>query len=113
MQSGQVDDNGNLDPQARIFNIKLADKDGNHTANVAKADHVLSDHRIPPKGYAIEDYMLFVPLRGILGYTIEARLLYRSAPQLLIDELFGEDTMLLPIIEMVSETTTVALLEDY
>ena len=112
LQSGQVDDDGNLDPQARIFNIKLADKDGNHTANVVKADHVLSDHRIPPKGYAIENYILFVPLSGILGYTIEARLLYRSASQSLIDELLGEDTITLPIIEMAYETTRVSLLED-
>lgn len=112
LQSGQVDDEGNLDLNARLFNIKLADKDGNPTANVTKADHVLSDHRIPPKGYAIETVTLFVPLRGILGYTIEARLLYRSAPQSLVDELLGDDTVLLPIIEMAYETTTVALFED-
>jgi len=51
-------------------------------------------------------------LSGILGYTIEARLLYRSASQSLIDELLGEDTITLPIIEMAYETTRVALLED-
>jgi len=48
----------------------------------------------------------------MLGYTIEARLLYRSAPQSLVDELLGDDTVLLPIIEMAYETTTVALFED-
>ncbi len=75
--------------------------------NVAKADHILSDHRIPPKGYITEDFSFFVSLSGILGYTVEARLRYRSASQSLIDALLGEDTITLPIIDMVSATTDV------
>jgi len=106
-QSGKIEEGEDLDSQARIFNIKLADKEGKHTVNVAKADHILSDHRIPPKGYITEDFSFFVPLSGILGYTVEARLRYRSASQSLIDALLGEDTITLPIIDMVSATTDV------
>ena len=93
-----------------MFRIKLADKNGNPVVNVAKADHVLSDHRIPPKGYVIENFSFFVPLTGILGYSVEARLRYRSASQSLIDTLLGEeDTITLPIIDMVSATADVTL----
>jgi len=106
-QSGIIEEGEDLDSTTRLFRIKLADKDGNPVVNVAKADHVLSDHRIPPKGYVIEDFSFFVPLSGILGYTIEARLKYRSASQSLIDALLGEDTITLPIIDMVSATTDV------
>ena len=107
MHSGTVDLTGDLDPQARLFNIKLADRDGNPTINVAKADHVLSDTRIPPKGYRLEHFSFFVPLSGIVGYTIDARLLYRSAPQSLIDTLLGDDTVSIPVIEMTSATAEV------
>jgi hypothetical protein len=106
-QSGKIEEGEDLDSQDRIFRIKLADKDGNPVVNVAKANHVLSDHRIPPKGYVIENFSFFVPLTGILGYTIEARLRYRSASQSLIDDLLGEDTITLPIINMASASTDV------
>ena len=109
LQSGQLDEEGNVDSNARMFRLKLADKYGNLTHNIVKADHVISDHRIPPKGYINENFSFFVPLSGILGYTIEARLLYRSAPQSLIDELFAEETFTLPIIDMTSTTTKVTL----
>ena len=106
-QSGIIEEGEDLDSDARIFRIKLADKDGNPVVNVAKADHVLSDHRIPPKGYVIEDFSFFVPLSGILGYTVGAKLRYRSASQSLVDALLEDDTITLPIIDMVSATTDV------
>jgi hypothetical protein len=110
-QSGTVDNDGNVDLQARSFSIKLADKDGNHTINVAKADHILSDTRIPPKGSATEQFSFLVPITGLLGYTIDATLHYRSAPQSLIDDLLGDQTIELPIIEMASATAEVKLVD--
>ena len=110
-QSGTVGNQGDVDSQARSFSIKLADKDGNHTVNVVKADHIISDNRIPPKGSATEQFSFLVPITGILGYTIEATLNYRSAPQSLIDELFGDETFELPIIEMTSATADVKLID--
>ena len=106
-QSGTVDTQGNLDPQARLFNIKLADAAGNPTVNVAKADRIMSDSRIPPKGYRLEHYTFLVPLSGLLGYTVEARLKYRSAPQSLIDDLLGGESVTLPIIDMASASAEV------
>jgi len=109
LHSGKLDNNGNLDAQTRLFNIQLADSQGNHTFNVAKATHVLSDNRIPPKGSRTEQFSFIVPLTGILGYTIEAALRYRSASQSLIDDLFGDETFEVPIIEMVSAEAAVKL----
>ncbi len=107
-QSGGVDGKGSLEPQTRLFNIVLADKEGNHTVNVATADRIVSDTRIPPKGYRTEHYTFFVPLRGILGYTVEARLRYRSAPQSIINTLLGSAASTLPIIEMTSASAEVS-----
>ena len=107
-QSGQVDGKGSVDPLAHMFRLLLADKEGKATHNIVKADHIISDHRIPPKGHLIENYNFFLPLSGILGYTIEARLRYRSAPQSLVDELLAEETITLPIIDMASATTSVS-----
>lgn len=101
-RSGGVDWQGDLEPQTRLFTIKMADKEGNPTVNVAKADRIVQDNRIPPKGYRTEHYSFFVPLSGILGYTVEARLRYRSAPQSLINSLLGNAAVTLPIIDMAS-----------
>jgi hypothetical protein len=107
-QSGGVDNEGNLKPDTRLFNIKMADKEGNPTINVAKADRIVKDSRIPPKGYRTEQYTFFVPLRGIRGYTVEARLQYRSASQSLINALLGSAAPTLPIIEMTSASAEVS-----
>jgi hypothetical protein len=107
-QSGGADSEGNLTPDTRVFNIKMVDKEGNPTINVAKADRIAKDNRIPPKGYRTEHYTFFVPLRGILGYTVEARLQYRSAPQSIINALLGSAAVTLPLIEMTSASAEVS-----
>lgn len=107
-QSGGVDREGNLDPEARLFNIKMADKEGNPTINVAKANRIVKDNRIPPKGYRTEQYRFFVPLSGILGYTVEARLRYRSAPQSIINALLGSAAVALPIIDMTAASAEIS-----
>ena len=106
-ESGQVDKSGSVDPKARMFNIVLADKDGNHTSNVALADHVVSDTRIPPKGTADQSYTITAPLWGLKGAVITAVLKYRSAPQSLANALLESAASELPIIEMASATATI------
>ena len=105
-ESGALDAKGDVDPGARMYNIVLADKDGNHTANVALADHVESDSRIPPKGQAVETYSLTAPFRALTGLTITATLKYRSASQALINSLLGTAAPTLPVIDMASATQT-------
>ncbi len=103
-ESGALDSSGTIDPKARIFHIVLADKQGHHTLNVALADHVVSDSRIPPKGEAVESYTLVGSLKTLRGATITATLKYRSAPQALINSLLGASAPTLPIIDMATAT---------
>ena len=103
-ESGAVDSSGAVDPTARIFNIVLADKEGNHTINVALADRIVSDTRIPPKGQAVETYTLIGSFKTLRGATISATLKYRSAPQAVINNLLGASAPVLPIIDMATAT---------
>lgn len=96
--SGTVDEKGGLDKETRIFNTVLGDSKGNPTLNVAKGTYVISDHRIPPKGNVIERYAFLTPESKSLN--VIAILHYRSAPQGLINSLFGKDAPALPIINM-------------
>ena len=65
-----------------------------------EADHLLWDHRIPPLGYALERFKLKLPEETKGRYRIEARLLYRSFPQSLVNFLLGDKAPLWPIYEM-------------
>lgn len=96
--SGTLDGKGDLEPETRIFNTVLGDSRGNPTLNVAKGTFVISDHRIPPKGNVTERYAFMVPKAK--GLNITAKLNYRSAPQSLINSLFGKDAPILPVINM-------------
>ncbi len=106
-ESGRVDTEGTIDPNARMYNIVLADKNGNHTANVALADHVESDNRIPPKGCTTETFTMGLPVKALRGITITATLKYRSASQSLINTLLEGAAPTLPIIDMASATKSV------
>jgi hypothetical protein len=103
-ESGAVSADGTVDTNARMFNIVLADKNGNHTINVALADHIVSDTRIPPKGQTAETYTIRGSFKALAGATITATLRYRSAPQATINTLLGKSAPVLPIIDMVAAT---------
>ena len=103
-ESGAVSADGTVDTNARMFNIVLADKNGNHTINVALADHIVSDTRIPPKGQTAETYTIRGSFKALAGATITATLRYRSAPQATINTLLGKSAPVLPIIDMATAT---------
>ncbi len=98
--SGKLDTDGEIDPKAVIYHTILGDKNGKPTEKVWFAEKILSDKRIPPKETVTEKYFFEVPVGIQLPLTIEVILKYRSAPQHLIDELFGKKKIILPIIEM-------------
>jgi hypothetical protein len=105
--SGTVDEKGDLVPETRIFNTILGDSKGNPTLNVAKGTYVISDKRIPPKGNMIENYAFTVPKANSLN--IIALLNYRSAPQSLINSLFGKDAPALPVTNMAQVSKKVSV----
>ena len=68
--------------------------------NVALADRILYDHRIPPKGYKIEKYAFIIPPDAVPPLKVEATLKYRSASQGLAKLLLGEDAPEIPVTKM-------------
>lgn len=99
-RSGALDKDGNVDPNAVIYRTVLGDAAGNPTLKVWAADHVISDTRIPPKGYSIEKYYFSLPESAQGPLTIEAKLYYHTASQSLSDLLFGKGAVIVPEIEM-------------
>jgi len=96
--SGVADASGYLPDGAVIFNTVFGDGKGNAVSNIAKAKEVLRDHRVPPMGSLTETYTFAAPPAGKL--SVEARLLYRSASQKLVDRLAGAGKLRLPVTVM-------------
>ncbi len=103
-RSGALDKNGNIDKNAVIYHTLLGNQKGEPVLNVAMADRVLYDYRIPPKGYVIERYSFMIPDSAVFPLKIDAVLKYRSASQSLADTLLGESAPKIPVIDMVSVT---------
>jgi len=102
LNSGGLDKNGNIDKEAALYYTQLGNAKGEPVLNVAKADRILFDRRIPPKGYLIEKFVFQIPPDAASPLTVNATLKYRSASQSLAKVLFKEDTPEIPVIDMVS-----------
>jgi len=84
LSSGTLDENGNLDPQARVFMKAFGDEQGKPVGLLFwRYAKLLSDTRIPADGYRDELYQL--PLDTKYPITVNTRLLYRIYPQWVTD----------------------------
>jgi hypothetical protein len=101
-RSGSLDKNGNIDDGAVIYYTQLGNIKGEPVLNVALADRILYDYRIPPKGYLIEKYAFQIPSDAVSPFTVEAALRYRSVSQSLAKTLLGDRAPNIPVVEMVS-----------
>ena len=101
-RSGKRDEGGYIDHDAVIYHTVFGDADGNPTEKVWLADRILSDNRIPPKGYSIEDYTFTIPPDAVGPLSVSIKLNYISASQELSDFLFGKGEIIAPAIEMAS-----------
>jgi mono/diheme cytochrome c family protein len=102
LRSGSLDETGKIKENTVIFNTVLGNNKGEPVLNVAKADRVLYDHRVPPKGHIIENYSFYIPSDAVSPLRIEVSLNYRSASQSLANTLLGNDALVIPVINMVS-----------
>jgi len=101
MRSGALDDHGGIDPEANIFNVTAVDKDGNVTHKPWEISHFTRVRVIPPKGSDTSVYAFLLPdsiKKGELG--VKAVLRYRSFSQDLADELLGQGTVQVPVVDM-------------
>jgi len=106
-ESGTPDNEGNIDKTSTIYHSVFADKDGNPTEKVWEIESPISDNRIPPKESVTEEHSFTIPAGANLPLNIEAVLKYRSAPQHLVDELFGEGKVTPLIVDMVTEKSQI------
>ncbi|MDW7733025.1 MAG: multiheme c-type cytochrome [Methanolobus sp.] len=105
--AGTTDATGNIVSAKTIYNNVLGDSQGNSTLSFWLADQVLSDNRIGPKETVTEEHTFPIPEDVVYPVTVDATLKYRSAPQNLIDHLFGEDVHEVPVIDMVERSRIV------
>nr|WP_319494848.1 multiheme c-type cytochrome [uncultured Desulfobacter sp.] len=97
-QTGVPDENHELSEDTVIFNTVFGDGEGNPVINIAKAKEILSDTRIPVGESSSHVFELETEPGS--GYTLTVRLLYRSMPQKILNQLPGEPIGPLPVVEM-------------
>lgn len=101
-RSGAIGANGAVDPTAVMFNAVLADKQGKVTFKPWMAHKMISERLIPAKGTERDTYRVPVPAGAKLPLTARAVLRYRSAPQEVMDELFGQGKFKIDVVDMCS-----------
>ncbi|ABE53228.1 multiheme c-type cytochrome [Methanococcoides burtonii] len=97
--SGTLDGEGNVE-EGIIYHTVLSDADGDVTTKLWQAEAIVSDNRILPGDTAVESHSFVMPEGAADPILVEAKLLYRSAPQSIVDELFGKGTHEVPVIDM-------------
>jgi hypothetical protein len=98
--AGALDTEGNIGSAKIIYNTVLGDSEGNATESFWLADRVLEDNRIGPEETVNEEHTFILPEDVVYPLKVETMLNYRSAPQQLIDKLFGHGTYEVPVIRM-------------
>lgn len=106
-RSGELDKNGEIPDGAIRFGAIAGDAAGNKTYKPWEATQFLFYRTVPPKGYAGDQLTATIP-RGAAGpITIEAKLLYRSAPPHVLAEVMKEDAFTPKIVVMAMARATV------
>lgn len=105
-RSGAVDENGKLDPNAVAYTAVLHDKDGEVTYWPWEAVKIASEYLIHPKETKTETYRFSAPERAHGPFAVSAVLRYRSAPQDVLDELFGKGKLTVETVDMTAADTT-------
>lgn len=111
-ESGALRD-GHTEAGTKSFKAVLGDAQGNVVdLEVWKADRILSDTRLLPKGSALSDYAFNVPAGTKGPLTLVADLFYASFSQHLLDELLGAGTLTSEPTLMTSARLVIGLGEE-
>ncbi len=108
-RSGALDAQGEIDPGAMRFGARAGDKDGKLTYKPWEVTHFLWKRLIAPKASAKDAFSVRLPAGAAGPLTIEARLLYRSAPPKVLAMLYGETPIALRTVQMAAATHSLAL----
>jgi hypothetical protein len=98
--SGKLDKNRYLQVGGVIYHTVFGDGKGNRVLNIAKAKEIISDKRIPPLKSVTETIPL--PSGEWTKLFVQVKLLYRSAPQKIVDTVAGKGKLILPVVTMAS-----------
>jgi hypothetical protein len=99
-RSGFLDRKGNIEKNTIIYNTVFGDAAGKPIQNISKAVKIIKDYRIEPGKSVTESIKL--TSKPVRKYFVSVKLLYRSAPQHIINIAMGAKRITLPIVEMES-----------
>lgn len=99
LRSGTLDERGSLPADAVTFDNKAVDAEGKLTHKPWRIVRFEEMNTIPPRGFRYGRYSFNVP-ESAEGFTVTARLYYRSFDQELADYLLGEGAVTVPSVEM-------------
>jgi hypothetical protein len=110
-RSGAVDPAGRVDPEAVMFHAVLVDEKGEVTYKPWRAVKMVKEKLIPPKETVAEGYTVPLPMDVNGPLKVKAVLRYRSAPQEVMDRLFGKGRFDLRIVDMASDLGDVVVID--
>ena len=102
-RSGAIDAQGKVDPKAVMYHSVLVDKDGAVTFKPWAAVKMVKEKLILPKQTVREEYAIPAAKRPL---KVRAVLRYRSAPQEVMDRLFGKGKYPIDVVDMASTELT-------
>lgn len=108
-RSGAIDDRGRVDPEAVMYHSVLADKDGKVTYRPWLAEKMVYEKLIPPKATVKEAYTIPLPTAVEGSLRVTATLRYRSAPQDVMDEMFGKGGFTIETVDMAAADARIRL----
>ena len=101
-RSGAVDADGRVDPKAVMYHSVLVDEKGEVTYLPWRAVKMTKEKLLHPKETARETYAVPVPADAKGPLSVTATLRYRSAPQDVLDALFGKGKLPVRTVDMSS-----------
>ncbi|MCB9554745.1 MAG: hypothetical protein H6707_01495 [Deltaproteobacteria bacterium] len=107
--AGKLDAGGEIDRLAMRFGARAADQHGKVTFKPWEITHFVFKRLIPAKQTARDAFLVALPNGAHGPLSIEATLLYRSAPPALVKALIGKDAPELRVTTMATARTTLAL----
>jgi hypothetical protein len=108
-QNPGLDDHGDPRPGAIAFGAIAGDKGGKPTFKLWEMTQFLWKRTIAPKGFARETVRFTLPADAAGPLTVEAKLLYQSAPPRVVAEIMGKEAFTPKVVLMTTARTTVSL----
>lgn len=110
-ESGYLKPDGTLDERAHIFNNRPVNTDGEFVDNhkVWTIHSVAYDNTVQAGRSSLIRYQFHIPADTKGPLTLSARVNYRHLRQTYLDNVFGKDHPLYPVVELSSRTRTVNL----